>query len=68
MEPLEGEDIKGTIINYLKRFREWLKPNPADTLLLTSFKMIYKALAVLVLVALSPVIFLILLLVFFAAL
>lgn len=68
MEQLEGEGIKGTILSYFTKFKEWLKPNGADTLLVKSLKMIYKALAVLILIALSPVILVILIFVFFAAL
>ena len=68
MEQLEGEGIKEMLINRVKSLKEWLKPNPNDTLLIQSLKMIYKALAVLVLIAFSPVILIILLLVFFAAL
>jgi hypothetical protein len=68
MEQLEGEGLREMILNRLKKFREWLKPNPSDTLLVQSLKMIYKALAVLVLVAFSPVIIVIMLFVFFAAL
>lgn len=68
MEQLEGESIKEMIANRANRFKEWLKPNPADTKLLQGLKMIYKAIAVLVLIALSPVILVVLLFVFFAAL
>lgn len=67
MEHLKGEGIKEMIINRFKRLMEWLKPNPADTLLIQSLKMIYKALAVLVLIAFSPVILILLLFAFFAA-
>jgi len=67
MEHLEGEGIRETIINYFKKFKEWLKPNSADTLLVQSLKMVYKVLAVLVLVAFSPVIIIILFFVFLAA-
>ncbi len=68
MEQLKGEGIKEMVVNRFKRLFEWLKPNPADTLLIQSLKMIYKALAVLVLIAFSPVILIVLLFVFFAAL
>jgi hypothetical protein len=68
MEQLEGEGIKESMINKLKQFREWLKPNPADSLLIQSLKMIYKAAAVLVLIIFSPVILLIMLIVFFGVL
>jgi hypothetical protein len=68
MEQLEGKGMKETIVNYFKRFREWLKPNGSDTLLVKSLKMVYKVLVVLVLVALSPVLLIILIFAFFAAL
>lgn len=68
MEHLKGEGIKEMIINRFKRLMEWLKPNPADSLAIQSLKMIYKALAVLVLIAFSPVILILLLFAFFAAL
>lgn len=67
MEHLEGEGIRETIINYFKKFKEWLKPNSTDTLLVQSLKMVYKVLAVLILVAFSPVIIIILFFVFLAA-
>jgi hypothetical protein len=68
MEKLEGEGMKEMVINRFKEFKEWLKPNPADTFVIQSLKMIYKAIAVLVLIALSPVILVILIFVFMAAL
>jgi hypothetical protein len=68
MQELEGETIRELVLGRLKRLKEWLKPNPADTTLIKSLKMIYKAAAVLVLIAFSPVILIILLFVFFAAL
>ncbi len=68
MEQLKGEGMKELFINNLKKFKEWLKPNHADSLLVQSLKMIYKAAAVLVLIAFSPVIILIMLFVFFAVL
>jgi hypothetical protein len=68
MEQLEGETLREMIVSRLKQFQEWLKPNPHDTILVISLKMIYKAIAVLVLIAFSPVIIIVLLFVFFAAL
>jgi hypothetical protein len=68
MQELEGEGLREMVINRLKKFREWLKPNPADTTLVISLKMVYKVLAVLALIALSPVIIIILLFIFFATL
>ena len=68
MEKLEGESKREMIANWVKRLKEWLKPNPADSMLLNGVKLIYKSIAVLVLVALSPVILVVLLFVFFAML
>jgi hypothetical protein len=68
MEELAGEGIKEMIVNRWKRLLEWLKPNPSDTIMVTSLKMVYKVLAVIGLIAFSPVILLILLFVFAAAL
>jgi hypothetical protein len=51
----------------LKNLKRWLAPEPTDPWYLTAVKSIYKAIALLVLVALSPVIMVVLLFVFFAA-
>ena len=66
MQELEGEGLKEMITNCLQQLREWLKPDPADNLLVTSLKMVYKAFAVLLLIAFSPVILIILVFVFVA--
>jgi lipopolysaccharide/colanic/teichoic acid biosynthesis glycosyltransferase len=68
MEEQKDETIKETILKYLERFKEWLKPNKEDSLLVQSLKMIYKVLAVLLLLVFSPVIIVVLIFVFFAAL
>ncbi len=68
MEELQGESIKEMIVIKFKQFKEWLKPNPNDSMLIISLKMIYKLIAVLLLIAFSPVIIIILIFVFFAAL
>ncbi len=68
MEELEGEGIKEMITNKFKQLKEWLKPNPNDSLVIICLKMIYKIIAVLLLIAFSPVIIAILIFVFFAAL
>ena len=68
MQELEGESIRELAVKRLNQFKEWLKPNPTDSTLVISLKMIYKALAVLILIVFSPVILFILLFVFFAAL
>lgn len=68
MQKLEGEGIRELLIKQINKFKEWLKPNPSDSTLVISLKMIYKVIAVLVLIVFSPVILIILLFVFFAAL
>jgi hypothetical protein len=66
MEELEGEGFKELLIRKLKELQEWLKPNPNDTMLVTSLKMVYKLVAVLILIAFSPVILIVMVFVFFA--
>ena len=68
MQELEGESIGEILVKRLNQLKEWLKPDAEDSTLVTSLKMIYKAVAVLILIAFSPVILIILLFVFFAAL
>jgi hypothetical protein len=68
MEEMEDGGIKETILKYFQRFKEWLKPNKEDSLIVQSLKMIYKVLAVVLLLVFSPVIIVILIFVFFAAL
>jgi hypothetical protein len=68
MQELEGESIREMLVKRLNQLKEWLKPDAEDSTTVTSLKMIYKALAVLILIAFSPVILIILLFVFFAAL
>lgn len=68
MEEQKDESIKETILKYFERFKQWLKPNKEDSLLVQSLKMVYKILAVLLLIVFSPVIIVILIFVFFAAL
>lgn len=65
---MEEESFKGMIISRIKQLKEWLKPNPADSTAVTILKLIYKSIAVLVLIALSPVILVVLLFVFIATL
>jgi hypothetical protein len=68
MEELQGESIKEMITTRFNQLKEWLKPNQDDSVLITYLKMIYKIMAVLLLVAFSPVIIAILIIVFFATL
>ena len=60
MQQLEGEGLKEMVINRFKQLQEWLKPNPADNTLVIGLKMIYKVLAVLVLIAVSPILLVVL--------
>jgi hypothetical protein len=68
MEELQGESIKEMFVGKFKQLKKWLKPNPNDSIVIISLKMIYKIIAVLLLIAFSPVIIVILVFVFFAAL
>ncbi len=67
MQQLEGEGLKEMVINRFKQLQEWLKPNPADNTLVIGLKMIYKVLAVLVLIAVSPILLVVLAFIFFDA-
>ena len=59
--------LQDYLANQLRQLRDWLRPVPDDLLFLKIVKGIFKALAVLVLTALSPVILLILIITFLAA-
>lgn len=62
--------MKGTfayIKTWLAKIREWMKPDPADHLLLQVVKLLYKCIALLILIAFSPVIIVVLFFVFLAA-
>jgi hypothetical protein len=67
IEDLEGENFGELIKKYFNAIKEWVKPDPGDPLWKTILKSIYKLIAVLILIALSPVLLVILLFVFFAA-
>lgn len=60
-----------SIVDYIRswilKIKEWMKPDPSDHLLLQGVKFIFKCIALLVLIAFSPVIFVVLLFVFLAA-
>ena len=64
--------FKEAVIEQIKksfaRYKEWIKPTPGDPLVLTIFKSFFKALSAIVLVAFSPIVLLILILAFLAAL
>ena len=67
IDELEGESFGGLIIKYFNIIKEWVQPEPGDPLWKTILKSVYKLIAVLILIALSPVLLVILLFVFFAA-
>lgn len=68
MQELEGGSIREMLVKRLNQLKEWLEPDAEASTIVTSLKMIYKAFAVLILIAFSPVILIILLFVFLAAL
>jgi hypothetical protein len=55
------------IRQWWQKLKEWIKPDPADHLLLKGMKLIGKCVVLLVLLALSPVLLVVLLFVFLAA-
>jgi hypothetical protein len=65
------KDEEKGYVAYLKekllQLREWIRPDPNDSHLLKVVKLFYKSIALLVLLAFSPVLLVILLFVFFAA-
>jgi hypothetical protein len=62
-EPL-GQAIRTYIFTKVKELGEWVKPDPADPLLLQIVKIMYKSVVVLLLMALSPVVLLFLIISF----
>jgi len=52
---------------YFEKLKAWLSPDPSDGHLLQAIKLIFKGIALLIMIAFSPVIGVILLFVFFAA-
>ena len=64
----EEEGLKEFLIRKIMVLKEWLKPVPGDALPLQILKTILKSIAVLILIAVSPVVIVILILVFFVTL
>ncbi|MEM8970219.1 MAG: hypothetical protein AAGE93_27640 [Bacteroidota bacterium] len=60
-------ELRKYVIQQFTQLKEWLRPNPADSVAVKIFKGVYKSLAVLVLTALSPVIIVVLIIAFLAA-
>ncbi len=67
MQQLEGKNLEETVKEKWLQLRDWLKPDPDDSTLVTVIKSFFKAIAVLILIALSPIILVILTFVFVAA-
>lgn len=57
----------GYLRQWLQKLGEWMKPEPADNLFLKIAKTFFKCIALLIMIAFSPVIIVVLLFVFFAA-
>lgn len=63
-----NEEILKIIKKNLISYKEWMKPKEGDPIALTIIKSIFKGIVALVLVAFSPLVLLILVIAFFAAL
>lgn len=62
-----AKELQEYIAQRINQLRQWLKPDPSDSVAVKIFKGIYKSLAVLVLTALSPVIIIVLVVTFLPA-
>lgn len=67
MEESENPGFFGFIKEWLGKIRDWMKPEEHDALALQIIKFILKCMALLVMIALSPVLIVVLVFVFFAA-
>jgi hypothetical protein len=67
MDDSAAKALRQYILDKIKRLREWVKPEPADPLLLKIGKLFFKSLVLLLLTALSPVILVVLLIAFIGA-
>lgn len=64
---MAGEVLKLIKENF-NRYKEWIKPDPEDHIVLTIIKTIFKAITALFFVAFSPIVLIILIFAFLAAL
>lgn len=66
------KDEEKGLVQYIKdqlnKLGEWVRPNPEDSHLLQVVKLLFKSIVLLVLLALSPILLVLLLFVFFATL
>ena len=67
MDNSAAQALREYIFQKIKELREWIRPDPADPLLLKIGKLFLKSLVLLVLTAFSPVILLLLLMAFVGA-
>ena len=67
MDNSAAQALREYIFQKIKELREWIRPDPADPLLLKIGKLFLKSLVLLVLTAFSPVILLLLLIAFIGA-
>ena len=68
MNENKDEGMRAYVVGKAKVFREWLKPDPTDKLAIQIVKSFFKGIVMLIMLALSPVILVVLIFVFFAAL
>lgn len=62
-----ARELQKWIAENIKKIREWIKPDPADSLGMKMIKGFYKSLVILLLLIFSPVICLLLTIAFLAA-
>lgn len=67
MDNSAAKALKEYIFQKIRELRDWIKPDPADSLMLKIGKLFLKSLVLLVLTAFSPVILLLLLIAFVGA-
>lgn len=53
-----AEALRNYLLKQIKSLRDWVKPDPADHVLIQTLKLLYKSIVVLILLALSPVVIL----------
>jgi hypothetical protein len=67
----EGDEKKETFAEFIRKYYDkikiWVTPDPTDSMFMQIVKLISKSIALLILIAFSPIISVVLLFVFFAA-
>ncbi|HZH00246.1 MAG TPA: hypothetical protein VEY32_04140 [Flavisolibacter sp.] len=67
LEDEPQESLADFTRKYYEKLKVWLTPDPADSRVLQFVKLFFKGIALLIMIAFSPVIAVILLFIFFAA-